>query len=100
VCPLEVLLLGFNRISSIEDLELWRFPRLRVLHLQSNMLSSVNGLQATGGKLRELVLNKNKIRQLDGDGVAGLGVLQELHLQVEEVGAVSSPLSSVLFSIC
>jgi len=81
-CPLEVLLLGFNRVGCIDDLHLWRFPRLRVLHLQSNHLSSVAGLQGCGGgKLRELVLNKNKIRQLDRDGVAGLGALQELHLQ-------------------
>lgn len=42
VCRLEVLLLGFNRIVSMEDLDLERFPNLRVLHLQSNQLTSLH----------------------------------------------------------
>jgi hypothetical protein len=37
-----VLLLGFNRIASMDDLELERFPNLRVLHLQSNQLTSLH----------------------------------------------------------
>jgi Leucine-rich repeat (LRR) protein len=40
----EVLLLGYNKISSLESLCLARFPRLRVLHLQNNQLSDLAGL--------------------------------------------------------
>ena len=55
-CALEVLLLGFNKINSIEDLDLQRCPRLRVLHLQSNNLSHLNGLSmSTWGANDDLV---------------------------------------------
>jgi len=80
VSPLEVLLLGFNRIASIEELELERFPNLRVLHLQSNQLTTLQGLSICTS-LRELVLNKNRIRKLDAASVQGLSVIHELHLQ-------------------
>merc|ERR1712070_883907 len=79
-CALEVLLLGFNKIGNVEDLELQRFPKLRVLHLQSNSLSHLAGLNSCTS-LQEIVLNKNRIRQLDADSFAGLGVVSELHLQ-------------------
>ena len=63
VSPLEVLLLGFNKVGHIDALGLQQFPRLRVLHLGNN-LSSLQGLGACPS-LRELVLNKNRIRQLE-----------------------------------
>ena len=80
VSPLEVLLLGFNKVSNVDGLGLQQFPRLRVLHLQSNNLTSLHGLSACPS-LRELVLNKNRIRQLEADSLAGLPNLHELHMQ-------------------
>ena len=72
----------FHRFGTgnVEDLELQRFPKLRVLHLQSNSLSHLAGLNSCTS-LQEIVLNKNRIRQLDADSFAGLGVVSELHLQ-------------------
>ncbi len=80
VSPLEVLLLGFNKVGHIDALGLQQFPRLRVLHLQSNNLSSLQGLGACPS-LRELVLNKNRIRQLEAVSLSGLPNLHELHMQ-------------------
>lgn len=78
--PLEVLLLGFNKVASIDALSIFHLARLRVLHLQSNHLTALDGIENCSS-LRELVLNKNRIRQLGHNPLLGLSNLHELHLQ-------------------
>ena len=78
--PLEVLLLGFNKVASIDALSIFNLSRLRVLHLQSNHLTVLDGIENCSS-LQELVLNKNRIRQLAHNSLLSLSNLHELHLQ-------------------
>jgi Leucine-rich repeat (LRR) protein len=79
----EVLHLGYNRVSDIKELELHRFPRLRELHLQANHICQVSGLNSCT-ELCELDLSKNRIRQVVAGSFVGLAMLRELRM--EEAG--------------
>lgn len=77
---LEVLQLGFNQIVDIPSLFLHRLPNLKVLHLQGNEITRVEGLNEMY-QLRELNLDRNKIRALDAQSLASLSSLRELRLE-------------------
>jgi len=83
MCSLEVLQLGFNQITDLSALKLHALPHLKILHLQGNEISRVEGLDSLQ-HLRELVLDRNKIKGLDPDSLASLCSLRELRM--EEVG--------------
>lgn len=78
---LEVLQLGFNRITDIAALGLDRIPELKVLYLHGNEINRIIGLNLCTS-LRELVLDKNKIKTIDPGSFVGLSDLRELRLQV------------------
>ncbi|CAF1579435.1 unnamed protein product, partial [Didymodactylos carnosus] len=55
----------YNNISDVVSLQLSKIPSLRSLFLQGNEISKVEGLESLRN-LRELVLDKNKIRVITG----------------------------------
>ena len=61
---LEVLQLGYNQITDIASLRLGFLKELKVLFLQGNEIARVDGLEDCG-ELRELVLDKNRIKFVD-----------------------------------
>jgi Leucine-rich repeat (LRR) protein len=82
---LEVLELGFNRIASIAALQLRGLNELRVLTLESNELTKVDGLNGLPA-LQQLVLSKNKIKRLEPNGRSFAGLNELRGLQLEENG--------------
>ncbi|XP_049595742.1 leucine-rich repeat-containing protein 9 isoform X1 [Syngnathus scovelli] len=76
---LEVLHLSHNGISNMANLELSRLTNLKTLFLQGNEISQVEGLEGLHD-LRELVLDRNRIRALYENSFVSQGVLLELHL--------------------
>lgn len=100
---LEVLQLGHNRIATPTALNFHVVPNLRVLYLQvcgrcsaahtpappltplipptqHNEISRLEGMSCLS-HLRELVLDKNKIKALDSNSLQGLLSLQELRIE-------------------
>eukprot|EP00762_Andalucia_godoyi_P006959 ANDGO_08261.mRNA.1 Internalin-I len=77
---LEVLDLSYNAISFIPGLHLHRLSRLKSLILSGNEIVKIEGLENLV-QLRELYLDKNKIRQVDGSSFASLVNLRELRLE-------------------
>ena len=77
---LEVLQLGFNQITEMGALRLHALPCLKILHLQGNELSRVEGLDSLH-HLRELVLDRNKIKALEPHSLAALTHLRELRME-------------------
>lgn len=80
---LEVLQLGFNQLTDLPVLRLHLVSSLKVLHLQGNELTRIDGLDGLL-HLRELVLDRNKIKALEPGSLASLNNLRELRM--EEVG--------------
>ncbi|XP_067277190.1 leucine-rich repeat-containing protein 9 isoform X1 [Pseudorasbora parva] len=76
---LEVLHLGHNGISNLINLQIGRLTNLRALFLQGNDISQVDGLDGLR-RLRELVLDRNRIKSLSENSFSGQGVLLDLHL--------------------
>ncbi|XP_047249203.1 leucine-rich repeat-containing protein 9 isoform X2 [Girardinichthys multiradiatus] len=76
---LEVLHLSHNGISNMANLQLSRLTNLRALFLQGNEISQVEGLEGLH-QLRELVLDRNRIKALAKNSFAAQNVLLELHL--------------------
>jgi Leucine-rich repeat (LRR) protein len=77
---LEELYLGYNQIGRISDLGLQRMPNLKILHLQGNKISKVDGLEQMTN-LIELVLDKNQIKVIDSLSFLSLINLRELHVK-------------------
>jgi len=77
---LEVLYLEGNQINSMAGLGLPHLRNLRVLHLGDNEISRIEGVN-TVQHLRELNLNKNKIKHVDEDAFVGLTSLRELYME-------------------
>eukprot|EP00795_Rhopilema_esculentum_P008396 gene8396-14373_t len=77
---LEVLHLGFNGISSIPTLQLGRLRNLKTLFLQGNDITKVDGIEGLT-ELRELVLDKNKIKNFGEYSFASQWKLTELHCE-------------------
>ena len=75
-----MLQLGYNCVTDIAALGLERLPELKVLYLQGNEITHVTGLEGCHA-LRELVLDKNKIKAIEPGSFVGLTQLQELRIQ-------------------
>nr|XP_061824855.1 leucine-rich repeat-containing protein 9-like isoform X4 [Nerophis lumbriciformis] len=76
---LEVLHLSYNGISNMANLELSRLTNLKTLFLKGNEISQVEGLEGLQ-QLRELMLDRNRIRALYENSFISQKVLLELHL--------------------
>uniref|UniRef100_A0AAQ5ZN19 Leucine rich repeat containing 9 n=1 Tax=Amphiprion ocellaris TaxID=80972 RepID=A0AAQ5ZN19_AMPOC len=76
---LEVLHLSHNGISNMANLQLSRLTNLKALFLQGNEISQVEGLEGLH-QLRELVLDRNRIKALAKNSFTAQNVLLELHL--------------------
>ncbi|XP_072222222.1 leucine-rich repeat-containing protein 9 [Leuresthes tenuis] len=76
---LEVLHLSHNGISNMANLQLSRLTNLKALFLQGNEISQVEGLEGLH-QLRELVLDRNRIKSLAKNSFIAQSVLLELHL--------------------
>nr|ARS01405.1 leucine-rich repeat-containing protein 9-like protein [Oncorhynchus nerka] len=76
---LEVLHLSHNGISNMANLQLSRLTNLKALFLQGNEISQVEGLEGLH-QLRELVLDRNRIKALGENSFFGQAFLLELHL--------------------
>ncbi|XP_070776726.1 leucine-rich repeat-containing protein 9 [Enoplosus armatus] len=76
---LEVLHLSHNGISNMANLQLSRLTNLKALFLQGNEISQVEGLEGLH-QLRELVLDRNRIKALADNSFTAQNVLLELHL--------------------
>ncbi|CAF0783988.1 unnamed protein product [Adineta ricciae] len=81
---LEVLHLAYNNISDLIALQLNKIPSLRSLFLQGNEITKVEGLEALR-HLRELVLDKNKIRLITETSFYFQTNLVELHLEENRI---------------
>jgi|TARA_B110000090_G_scaffold205129_1_gene252307 Leucine-rich repeat (LRR) protein len=64
-------------------------PELKVLFVQGNDIVRVEGLNACY-KLRELVMDKNRIKFVDADGFSGLTNLRELRLEENGLRSLSN----------
>ncbi|KAF3701209.1 Leucine-rich repeat-containing protein 9 [Channa argus] len=76
---LEVLYLSHNGISNMANLQLSRLTNLKALFLQDNEISMVEGLEGLH-QLRELVLDRNRIKTLTEKSFIGQNTLLKLHL--------------------
>ncbi|XP_078418403.1 leucine-rich repeat-containing protein 9 isoform X2 [Cetorhinus maximus] len=77
---LEVLHLGYNGISSLAQLQLNRLINLRVLYLEGNFISQIEGLDRLQ-YLVELSLERNRVRMIHENSFLGQNALLELHLE-------------------
>ncbi|CAF3420460.1 unnamed protein product [Rotaria sp. Silwood1] len=85
---LEVLHLAYNNITDLVALQLNKIPSLRSLFLQGNEITKVEGLEALRN-LRELVLDKNKIRVITETSFFFQTNLVELHLEENRIRELS-----------
>eukprot|EP00466_Bigelowiella_natans_P000244 jgi/Bigna1/66183/fgenesh1_pg.1_\ len=76
---LEVLELGHNRISSISNVRLSGLHNLKVLSLDSNDIVVVEGLNDLV-KLQQIILSDNKIKRIDRKSFRGLTHLRGIQL--------------------
>ncbi|XP_062917896.1 leucine-rich repeat-containing protein 9 [Mobula hypostoma] len=77
---LEVLHLGYNGISSLAQLQLSRLINLRVLHLEGNFISQIEGLDRLY-YLTELSLERNRVKIIHENSFMDQSSLVELHLE-------------------
>uniref|UniRef100_A0AAV2JHC5 Leucine-rich repeat-containing protein 9 n=1 Tax=Knipowitschia caucasica TaxID=637954 RepID=A0AAV2JHC5_KNICA len=85
---LEELHLSHNGISNMANLQLSRLTNLKALFLQGNDISQVEGLEGLKF-LRELVLDKNRIKSFSENSFVGQTALLELHLSENRVRDLS-----------
>ncbi|XP_030628203.1 leucine-rich repeat-containing protein 9 [Chanos chanos] len=76
---LEVLHLSHNGISNLANLQLSRLTNLKALFLQGNEIIQVEGLEGLQ-YLRELVLDRNRIKSFGENSFCSQSALLELHL--------------------
>ncbi|XP_052269181.1 leucine-rich repeat-containing protein 9-like isoform X5 [Dreissena polymorpha] len=77
---LEVLHLGYNCIKDMAALQLSRLTGLKALFLQGNEIQKVEGMEGLHD-LRELVLDRNKIKNVCETSFNNQWNLQELHME-------------------
>jgi Leucine-rich repeat (LRR) protein len=78
---LEVLHLAYNGINDLVSLQIGRLTSLKALFLQGNEITKIEGLE-TLRDLRELVLDKNKIKLIGEQSFVGQAQrLIELHIE-------------------
>jgi hypothetical protein len=80
LAALEVLQLGYNDIHSLLPLRLLPLGALKVLFVQANDIAKLEGLDGLS-QLRELVLDKNKVRHVEPGALQGLVNLRELRME-------------------
>ncbi|KAL3874482.1 hypothetical protein ACJMK2_037491, partial [Sinanodonta woodiana] len=86
---LEVLHLGYNNIKDMAALQLSRLTSLKALFLQGNEITKVEGLEGLHD-LRELVLDRNKIKAISETSFINQWNLQELHLEENRLRDLSN----------
>uniref|UniRef100_A0A7S4J9U1 U2A'/phosphoprotein 32 family A C-terminal domain-containing protein n=1 Tax=Guillardia theta TaxID=55529 RepID=A0A7S4J9U1_GUITH len=86
---LEVLQLGFNEIHSLASLRLLPLSNLKVLFVQGNDISRIDGLENLT-QVRELVLDKNKIRHVEYGAFSPLKNLRELYIEENGLKSLSN----------
>jgi Leucine-rich repeat (LRR) protein len=77
---LEVLQLGYNHINYIPSLRLHCLPELKSLFLQGNDITKIEGLDRCI-QLRELILDKNKIKAVSQNSLTSLANLRTLRIE-------------------
>ncbi|KAI8921751.1 hypothetical protein BC831DRAFT_475811 [Entophlyctis helioformis] len=85
---LEELYLGYNQVARIADLALYRMPNLKILFLQGNRISRIDGLEHMTS-LIELVLDKNQIKGADPLSFLSLINLKELHIKENRIRSLA-----------
>ncbi|CAG2238484.1 Leucine-rich repeat-containing protein 9 [Mytilus edulis] len=86
---LEVLHLGYNNIKDMAALQLGRLTSLKALFLQGNEILKVEGLEGLHD-LRELVLDRNKIKNIFETSFINQWNLQELHIEENRIRDLSN----------
>eukprot|EP00945_MAST-04E_sp_MAST-4E-sp1_P005291 g5291.t1 len=86
---LEVLQLGYNSITDCCSLNLHKLNGLKVLFLQGNDIARIDGLNECY-ELRELVLDKNRVKYVDTNAFLGLSNLRELRLEENGLRSLSN----------
>jgi len=86
---LEVLHLGYNGISDLAALQLNRLVGLKSLFLQGNEIVRVEGLEGLA-ELRELVLDRNKIKFVGDNSFIDQYRLSELHMEENRLRDVAN----------
>ena len=76
-------------ITDLSALNLHMLPELKVLFVQGNDVVRVEGLNSSF-KLRELVLDKNRIKFVDVDAFSGLTNLRELRMEENGLRSLSN----------
>jgi len=77
---LEVLHLAYNGISNLAALQLGRLSMLKALFLQGNEIVKVEGFEGLN-ELKELVLDRNKIKCFQENSFCSLWKLVEFHVE-------------------
>uniref|UniRef100_A0A8C3T2G8 Leucine rich repeat containing 9 n=1 Tax=Chelydra serpentina TaxID=8475 RepID=A0A8C3T2G8_CHESE len=77
---LEVLHLGYNGISNLAQLQLSRLKNLKLLFLQGNEISQIDGLEGLQ-LLQDLVLDHNRVKTITEGSFARQSSLLALHLE-------------------
>ncbi|RKO93872.1 hypothetical protein BDK51DRAFT_18137 [Blyttiomyces helicus] len=85
---LEELHLGYNAVTRIADLGLYRMPHLKTLYLQGNKICKIDGLEHMTS-LVELVLDKNQIKSAEPSSFVSLINLKELHIKENRLRSLS-----------
>ncbi|XP_068110533.1 leucine-rich repeat-containing protein 9 [Hyperolius riggenbachi] len=86
---LEVLHLGYNGISNLPQLQLGRLRNLKLLYLQGNEISHVEGLDGLQF-LQELILDHNRIKHVTETSFAKLSSLVSLRLEENRLRDVNN----------
>ena len=85
LAALESLSLEGNNIGSLAALQL-RFAGLRFLNLRNNELQRVDGLESVP-QLRELILDRNRLRAIDGNALCFTPLLQDFSAEENSIKA-------------
>ncbi|XP_025943077.1 leucine-rich repeat-containing protein 9 [Apteryx rowi] len=86
---LEVLHLGYNGITNMAQLQLSRLKNLKILFLQGNFISHIEGLEGLQF-LQELVLDHNRIKMISEGSLAKQNALLALHLEENQIRELNS----------
>ncbi|XP_064369582.1 leucine-rich repeat-containing protein 9 [Dromaius novaehollandiae] len=86
---LEVLHLGYNGITSMAQLQLSRLKNLKLLFLQGNFISHIEGLEGLQF-LQELVLDHNRIKMISEGSLTKQNALLALHLEENQIRELNS----------
>uniref|UniRef100_H2Z1T9 Uncharacterized protein n=1 Tax=Ciona savignyi TaxID=51511 RepID=H2Z1T9_CIOSA len=86
---LEVLHIGYNKINNMATLQLGRLTNLKALFIQGNEISKIEGLEGLH-ELRELVLDRNKVKVVNENSFVSQWNLLELHIEENRLRDLSN----------